>query len=386
MFWMSSLIHATATAWRSSISGVTPTTTRSCSRRPPGKTAAAAAGGLAAILAQQHGLHLVFLNGCATAPQAQGLAEAGVPVVIATDQAVDDNVATEFAGRFYQALAGGASLQAAFDDAAAAIRLVNGDVARHLYSKAAGEAPESGDRWPWALYVRPETAAATAWNLPDAAGDPLFGLPPLPQLPLPASPYRHGLDRYTREDAEIFFGRGHQIRDLYRRIIADHAAPVILLYGQSGVGKSSLLDAGLVPRVEQVATVLYTRRDPARGLLGTVQAALDAPPQAIVAEQWRALEQRLGKPLVVFLDQVEELFTLPHSGEPDELPNFIAALASIFGSTGAAPQGKLVLGFRKERLAEIESSLKAQQLEAAKVFLQPLDHAGGARSSAGAGL
>lgn len=78
-----------------------------------GSAKAAHAGGLAAFLGQQTGLRtglqLVFLNGCATQKQMQGLTDAKVSLVIATSQAIDDKVATEFASRFYKGLAGGAN-------------------------------------------------------------------------------------------------------------------------------------------------------------------------------------------------------------------------------------------------------------------------------------
>ncbi|MCB0185690.1 MAG: hypothetical protein KDE31_15590, partial [Caldilineaceae bacterium] len=60
-----------------------------------------------------------------------------------------------------------------------------------------------------------------------AANDPLFGLPSLPTLDLPASPFRH-LAWFRRADAPIFFGRGHQIRELYNRITDPTGAPIIL--------------------------------------------------------------------------------------------------------------------------------------------------------------
>ena len=118
--------------------------------------------------------------------------------------------------------------------------------------------PEA-DRWPWNLYLREGSEIADQWNLPEAVNDPLFGLPPLPEQDLPESPYRH-LNWFTRKDAEVFFGRGHQIRELYDRLTAPRTAPIILFYGQSGVGKSSVLDAGLIPRLEQNYEVRYLRR------------------------------------------------------------------------------------------------------------------------------
>lgn len=87
-----------------------------------GKTATADAGGLAAFLSRQTGLQLVFLNGCSTQPQVQGLLDAGVATVIATAQAIDDAVATDFAERFYKGLAGGGTLGNAFHEAEASCR------------------------------------------------------------------------------------------------------------------------------------------------------------------------------------------------------------------------------------------------------------------------
>ena len=59
-----------------------------------GESAAADAGGLAAFLGQQDGLLLVFLNGCSTQQQTQGLLDANVSAVISTSRVIDDQVAT----------------------------------------------------------------------------------------------------------------------------------------------------------------------------------------------------------------------------------------------------------------------------------------------------
>ena len=72
------------------------------------------------------------------------------------------------------------------------------------------------DRWPWDLYRRPGAESTVQWSLPEAADNPLFGLPPVPAQDLPPSPFRY-LSWFAREQAEIFFGRGYEIRDLYQR-------------------------------------------------------------------------------------------------------------------------------------------------------------------------
>jgi putative ribosome biogenesis GTPase RsgA len=66
---------------------------------------------------------------------------------------------------------------------------------------------------------------------------------------VPESPYV-GLDPYSAEDAPFFFGRERE-----RQVIVANlrAARVTLLYGPSGVGKSSVLNAGVVPALDALA-------------------------------------------------------------------------------------------------------------------------------------
>lgn len=343
---------------------------------PEGKAVVADAGGLAAFLAQQQGLQLVFLNGCSTQQQTQELHDANVSAVISTSRAIDDKVATDFADLFYQGLAGGANLLTAYNEASAAIKMTKGGDLRALYFGDADKPEDHRNKkgFPWNLYPREGAENADQWSLPNAVDDPLFGLPPLPEQNLPESPYRH-LNWYTREHAEIFFGRGHQIRELYERLTAG-TQPIILFYGQSGVGKSSLLDAGLLPRLERDYEVRYLRRTEG-GLLDTLQLAfLPEASDLPIETAWRVKEEQLGKPLIVFLDQVEEFFTRAIVHAPDELDQLLRVVKATFGDPKLRPRGKLVLGFRKEWLAELESCLVAYELPRSKVFLEPLDRRG----------
>jgi tetratricopeptide (TPR) repeat protein len=331
------------------------------------------AGPLAAFFKEQPGLKLVFLNACSTHRQAIALIDAGVPVVIATSRAVDDALAARFAGQFYAELAAGRGIEAAFAAAGPATRLGAADLARHLTPAADPLAEHGADGLPWALYARPGAEADREWSLPAAADDLLFGLPPLPPGDLPADPYR-SLQTYTAgEHAEIFFGRDRETRDLYHTVTDPDGPPIVLLYGQSGVGKSSLLDAGLCPRLASGYEVRYRRRRP-DGLPATLHDALGDPSP----DAWRAEEARAGRPVVLILDQVEEAFTRPAPEPSRELGDLLAALRSLLGEPGAArPRGKLVLGFRKEWLPEIERHLKEARLPApGKLFLDRLARAG----------
>ncbi len=349
-----------------------------------GQSATADAGGLAAFLGQQRGLQLVFLNGCSTQPQTQGLLDANVPAVISTSRAIDDRVATDFSCQFYQGLAGGASVASAFQEAVAGIKTTRGGETRALYFGDREQAATvDADRWPWAMQCRRGAEAAGDWNLPEAADDPLFGLPPFPPQDLPESPFRH-LHRFRREHAEVFFGRGREIRNLYHRVTGSDAAPIILFCGQSGVGKSSLLDAGLLPRLESGYDVRYLQRVEEEGLAGTLYLALlPEIAERPAGEAWLAREQESQRPLVVILDQAEEAFTHRLHPIADEFPELLRMLTSIFGAPSNRPRGRLVLGFRKEWLAEIEQRLIEAQLPRTRVFLERLDLRGVKEAIAG---
>ena len=338
--------------------------------------------GLATLLGQQRGLQLAFLNGCSTRPQVQRLLDSGVPAVVATARAIDDRVVREFAVAFYTALTkggdsiqGGQNLHGAFEAAKGFAMARGGGQARGLLTRdLGGDDVADALGFPWDLLDRPGAEKVRRWNLFD--DDPLFGLPSLPPGGLPTEgPFRY-LDWFTAEHAEVFFGRGHQIRELYELVIGSGTPPVILLYGQSGVGKSSLLDAGLVPRLKATHEVRYRRRDAKTGLIETLRGALGSTDAGqSIGAAWQAEEARLGKPLVVILDQVEEALIggdSPTNGFGDS----VEAVRTAFDDTSSTPKGKLVLGFRKEWLAEIEKRFSEARMRGAPMYLEPLDRRG----------
>ena len=106
-------------------------------------------------------------------------------MVIATSQAIRDDAARTFAEFFYKSLGSGSTVSAAFEEAKASVGLQVSGSYRELYLEDHGLEDHGENGQPWQLFIRPGAESAAEWNLPDAAGDPLFSLPALPYSDLP---------------------------------------------------------------------------------------------------------------------------------------------------------------------------------------------------------
>ena len=145
-----------------------------------------------------------------------------------------------------------------------------------------------------------------------------------------------GLASFTEETRAYFFGRDAEVGELARRV---QRKLLTVLFGQSGLGKTSILRAGLVPRLrEQGYCPVYVRIDYARGTpepAEQIKAAIRATARtsgqwtqagvAVAGESlWEYLHHRDDMlrdaqggrviPLLIF-DQFEELFTLAQGDE-----------------------------------------------------------------------
>ena len=248
--------------------------------------------------------------------------DAGVPAVIATARPIVDAVATEFAVAFYRALTtggegldGGLSVAAAFAAANGFVKTAHGGQARDFVI----DTPTHVDvtdalGLPWDLQVRKGAEQAERWNLFE--DDPLYNLPLPADIKWPGDrePYRN-LEYFQRDHARIFFGRGRAIRELYNLLTLPAGSAesrLIFYYGQTGVGKTSVLAAGLLPRVEALFATRYCRRSAQDGLLRTLRAGLAPGAEPFdLGTAWLEIEQGAQRPLLVVLDQAEEAFTRP---------------------------------------------------------------------------
>jgi hypothetical protein len=133
-----------------------------------------------------------------------------------------------------------------------------------------------------------------------------------PAAPKTASPYK-GLDHYEEQDAPFFFGRKSESDLVVANVLAGR---LTLLYGHSGVGKSSLLHAGVLPRLQETPDLIAVMfrswsGNPLAGLAAAIgaAAAMEQPAAELsLAETIAMCAQRRGCELVIILDQFEEYF------------------------------------------------------------------------------
>ena len=141
-----------------------------------------------------------------------------------------------------------------------------------------------------------------------------------------ARPPYPGLEEFTEEDAGVFFGREAEIMELYSRLhpaVPAQAQRLITMVGPSGVGKSSLVRGGLLPR-------LARRRNPWTIIppvvpedrpIANLARALDCGPgelagtdakqaAATIAARVDKLRGTGSSQALLVVDQAEELLTL----------------------------------------------------------------------------
>ncbi|MEU6669110.1 trypsin-like peptidase domain-containing protein [Streptomyces sp. NPDC046727] len=243
--------------------------------------------------------------------------------------------------------------------------------ARHVVGMLATRGRDSLDGTAY-LIPAPRLAA----RAPDAVEDP--------------GPFK-GLLRFEESDAHLFLGRARETDAL---VSAVREQPLTLLTGQSGTGKSSLLHAGLLPRLHavQAVTVVRTPHE-ADGPATTLGEALLALWRAAVPEEntgtarLAAVREALSGDEVALAVLREELRTVFRDRTGvlvlDQFEEYAAAAPSAARqvvrwwrelTAGATPDRGLraVLSARHATLDVLSAVLPAAERTRAVVSLDPL--------------
>lgn len=207
-----------------------------------------------------------------------------------------------------------------------------------------------------------------------------------------------GLRSFEEQDSHRFFGRSRAAEDLLLRVLS---VRLLLQFAPSGAGKTSLLNAGLFPRLrphgyfpcsirlnnehESLAqATARSLRDAAR------RVGLEAPviPEAagtlrslLSATQLWSAELQLLTPVLVF-DQFEEVFTLRSEDFRRSLAEELGELSrgrppDASGAEGnqRTPEAKIIISLREEYLGKLEEmSAAIPELFRERLRLSPLTH------------
>jgi DNA-binding winged helix-turn-helix (wHTH) protein/tetratricopeptide (TPR) repeat protein len=193
---------------------------------------------------------------------------------------------------------------------------------------------------------------------------------------LHASPFR-GLEAFEEKHAAIFFGRKLSVDQLVQVVVAQAqaACAMVLVLGPSGAGKTSLVQAGLIPALKAgaapadsgIAISAHVQLDCAdmgqSGLLETLASVLldaeindrllfENTSAAALAQRLahdlpvlsEHLQQRLPSiQLLLFIDRFEAVFRLPHITDVER-----AVFINVLDQLARSGSMQLVLGCRND--------------------------------------
>ncbi len=189
------------------------------------------------------------------------------------------------------------------------------------------------------------------------------------------NPYR-GLAAFEAEHRGLFFGRDADVRALLERLRVES---FLVVMGASGVGKSSLCRAGVLPRVASGAlgegrtwstVMLKPGQHPLAALCSVLAPFLSTDEESLAAKLRKepsVLGRLLRRPhagdagLMIFVDQLEELVTI---AEPAEAAIVAEALSSLYAP---APRLRLLATTRADFVTRI-AGLPGLGAELARTF------------------
>ncbi|HEX5603910.1 MAG TPA: hypothetical protein VFX63_15225, partial [Pyrinomonadaceae bacterium] len=197
----------------------------------------------------------------------------------------------------------------------------------------------------------------------------------------PIEPYV-GPRSFRKDQREFFFGRDEEADELVS-VITAHSA--VLLYSQSGAGKTSLLNAKLIPKLEEEETFHVLPPMRVQGLLSAnlkigrntnifvlnalISAGIDMTPANMnmtfhqFVAQCGQFTNEYGEPtpIVMVFDQFEELFTSYPGRWPDREDFFKQIGEALEGNPkkglAANPLLRVIFCMREDYIAELDPYL-----------------------------
>ena len=170
---------------------------------------------------------------------------------------------------------------------------------------------------------------------------------------LPQQPFRF-LSPFTASNRSLYFGREGDL-DLFRSLWREPEQPaLIMLTGASGVGKTSFLSARVAPWLEDSGHLVLRVRGTRQPLLSVARQAARALGQGVghkappVADLIDRLQVRRAAPVVIILDQLEEVIT---TGLPDDVEALRAGLAELLEA--GSGRVRVLLSMREDYLGAL---------------------------------
>ncbi len=162
------------------------------------------------------------------------------------------------------------------------------------------------------------------------------------------SPFKF-LSPFELTDKDVFFGRDREVDNLYRMT---YQSNLILVYGYSGTGKTSLIQCGLAGRFDGPQWYPFFIRkgdDINKSLHTALQGALagDIPGDNGLVEIVEEILDEYLSPVYLIFDQFEEFFIL---GDPEEQAEFTRNIRALLNRELSC---KVIFIIREEYLGEL---------------------------------
>jgi eukaryotic-like serine/threonine-protein kinase len=194
------------------------------------------------------------------------------------------------------------------------------------------------------------------------------------------NPYR-GLHPFEAEHRNLFFGRDSEIRLILERLKSE---PLVVVAGDSGIGKSSLCRAGIIPRVESWfsdsrkwrSMTIIPGPHPVISFSASLSVFIQESEKEIeeairhepanIARMLRAASGPEGG-LLIFIDQLEELVTLSDPKEAEAIAELLKWLSI------STPGVRLLATVRGDFLSNVATLPQlSEQISTALFFVRPM--------------